>query len=422
MKKTLLTLTLAFLLAFSGCASGGDEKSTAETEPVLSTEAIEPENSIETPSEETEAPPEEISTEEVVSTEENTEEIESETPAAPTEPIRGIYVSAWVAGTKSRMDEMIAGIDATELNAIVIDVKDDEGRIVWEVDSPLINETGAVRVLVNDMPALVQTLHDHGIYVIGRLVCFRDAYIYQTKPEWVVHNEDGSIYRDEKDFAWIDPSCTEAWDYLLEVADQCQAVGFDEIQFDYVRYPTKATEAMVGVDGTGRKQKITEFASFAKQHFTERNMPFSMDVFGIVIHAEYDRNIVGQDYAALSYETDCLSPMVYPSHYADGTYDVEYPDLYPYEIIYASMTESKELLAAAAPPEEGDIQASVRPWLQGFTANYLKHYQAYGAAEIRTQIQAVYDAGYTEWLIWDPSESYPWDAFLPAEDATEDGL
>lgn len=407
--KTKLLLPVGLLL-LSLTACGAPTTETNIEEPVSKALVSE-----ETTLPEAEAPeaPEVPVSEETEAPEETKPE---DTPFTFQEPIKGIYVSAWVAGTGTRMNEIIDAIDRTELNTVVIDVKDDEGRIVWDADSPLITETGAVRVLIDDMPALVNTLHEHGIYVIGRLVCFRDAYIFTQKPEWVIHNEDGSIYRDEKDFAWIDPANPDAAAYLFEVADACKDAGFDEIQFDYVRYPTKATEAMVGVDGAGRQQKITEFAALAKEHFAALAIPFSMDVFGIVIHAEYDRNIVGQDYAALSYETDALSPMVYPSHYADGTYGLDYPDLYPYELIYASMTESKELLESeTASHESNELQAIVRPWLQGFTADYLSHYRTYGAEEIRAQIQAVYDAGYEEWLIWDPSEHYPWDAFLPAE-------
>ena len=419
MKKKLIFLIT--LLALTGCGgaplseapsagqsasaakqipSGQDVLTVNNKESVLSTEE-ETESKAEIPETETEIP-----------------ETETETEKDPhpfAEPIRGIYVSAWVAGVTDRMDEIIAAIDQTELNTVVIDVKDDEGRVVWDVSSPMIDETEAVRVAISDMPSLIEKLHDHGIYVIGRLVAFRDGYIGDVRPDWVFHNPDGSVYRDEKNFAWIDPTNEEATNYLFEVADACKDVGFDEIQFDYVRYPTKVTEEMVGADGPGRQNNITAFASRAKEHFLALNMPYSMDVFGIVIHAEYDRNIVGQNYAELSFETDALSPMVYPSHYADGTYEQDYPDLHPYEIIYASMTESKELLEEAKKTRPDDQQAIVRPWIQGFTANYLSHYINYGAEEIRTQIQAVYDAGYEEWLVWDPSEGYPWDAFEPAE-------
>lgn len=413
MKKQLLLLSTFLILTSAGCGVSNTGGNSTESPP--------PETSA------TESTTE-SSTEAALSTEETTEE-ETETVSKREailgeEPVKGIYVSAWVAGTQDKMEEMIAGVDATELNTIVIDVKDDEGYVVFETDSPLIEETGATRVLVHDMPALVQKLHDHGIYVIGRLVCFRDAYIDQVHPEWVFHNTDGSIYRDEKNFVWIDPKNEAARAYLMEIADECEEAGFDEIQFDYVRYPNKLPEEAAGVDGDGRKAAITDFAHFANEHFAELSIPFSMDVFGIVINAEYDRKIVGQDYAALSYETSCLSPMVYPSHYADGTYKIEYPDLYPYEVVYASLEESKNLLDEAAKEHAaaGDEtpQAIVRPWLQGFTANYLKHYINYGAEQIRIQIQATYDAGYTEWLIWDPSEHYPWDAFLPADAETDD--
>lgn len=415
MKKRLLLLSTFLILTSTGCGIPNTGTNSTESPPPDTAATMSTENNTEA------VPSTEVNTEETTeeATEEETETVSKREALLGEEPVKGIYVSAWVAGTADKMEEMIAGVDATELNTIVIDVKDDEGHIVFETDSPLIAETTATRVLVHDMPSLIQTLHDHGIYVIGRLVCFRDGYIDQVHPEWVFHNTDGSIYRDEKNFVWIDPKNEDARAYLMEVADECEKAGFDEIQFDYVRYPNKLSEEAAGVDGDGRKAAITDFAHFAKEHFANLSIPFSMDVFGIVINAEYDRKIVGQDYAALSYETSCLSPMVYPSHYAEGTYKIEYPDLYPYEVVYASMEESRNLLEEAAKEHEaaGDPtpQAIVRPWLQGFTANYLKHYINYGAEEIRTQIQATYDAGYTEWLIWDPSERYPWDAFLPAD-------
>ena len=389
MKKILFPLITLLFLAGCGTAPAAENLPSAAEAPSTETDTL-------VPSEE----------------EAETEEVETEKDPHPfNEPVRGIYVSAWVAGEKTRIDDIISAIDETELNTIVIDVKDDEGYVVWKTSSPLIDEADSIRVAIGDMPGLIQKLHDHGIYVIGRLVCFRDGYIGDVRPDWVFHNPDGSIYKDEKDFSWIDPTNEDAVNYLFEVADACKDVGFDEIQFDYVRYPTKATEEMVGVNGAGRQRNITKFASLAKQHFEELEMPYSMDVFGIVIHAEYDRNIVGQNYADLSFETDALSPMVYPSHYADGTYEIEYPDLQPYDILYASMTESKELLDEAKEKRPDDTQAIVRPWLQGFTADYLEHYIEYGPEEIRAQIQAVYDAGYEEWLVWDPAEHYPWEAF-----------
>ncbi len=326
------------------------------------------------------------------------------------EAVKGIYVSAWAMGTKKiREENFLSQMEGTELNTIVFDVKDDEGRVVFETDSPLVTETGAVRMALADLPGMIGVLHDRGIYTIGRLVAFRDPYIREVKEDWVLKNEDGSVFTDEKNNSWIDPTNEEACSYLLEVARDCADAGIDEIQFDYVRYPSAVTDEMAGCDGQGRREAILEFAERCREEFGEIGIPFSLDVFGTVIHSPSDQEIIGQDYRSLALEADAISPMVYPSHYDNGTFGIQYPDLEPGETVYQSLMKSNHLL-------EGE-NVNVRPWLQDFTADYLEHYRECGPEEVREQIEAVYRCGMTEWLIWDPSGHYNWDAFLKAEKA-----
>lgn len=129
---------------------------------------------------------------------------------AEPEHIHGIYVSAYVAGTKNMMDEMIAQIDGSSINAIVIDVKNDEGNIVYDMDSELIDGLGVENILVRDMPGLIETLHEHEIYVIARCVAFRDPSIDEIKPDWMLKTQTGEIYEDNKGFNWMDPRNKEA--------------------------------------------------------------------------------------------------------------------------------------------------------------------------------------------------------------------
>ncbi len=326
------------------------------------------------------------------------------------DPIHGIYVSAYVAGTTNMMDDIITHIDETSINAVVIDVKNDEGNIVFDMDSKLIDELGTENILVKDMPGLIKKLHDHDIYVIARCVAFRDPFMDEVKPDWMLKTKDGAIYEDKKGFNWMDPWNQEVKEYLIEVALGCRKAGFDEVQYDYVRFPTGITEEDLGFNGYRRRRAIFEFVRDAHAPLKKEGIPLSLDVFGTVINSKVDRNIVGQEYSWLSMQCEYLSPMIYPSHYYEGTMGKDYPDLYPYETIDAAMKYSQTELTTVNP--RGDRpQAGVRPWLQGFTASYLKKYRNYGAQEIRDQIKAVNGNGVDSWIIWNPSCKYAWEAF-----------
>ncbi|WP_051226378.1 putative glycoside hydrolase [Butyrivibrio sp. MC2013] len=325
-------------------------------------------------------------------------------------PIHGIYVSAYVAGSTSMMDEIIEHIDKCDINAVVIDVKNDEGNIVFDMDSPLVDEAGSENILVRDMPGLMDKLHEHGIYAIARCVAFRDPYIDEVKPDWMLKDGNGAVYTDAKGFSWIDPRNKEAGDYLIEVAAGCGKAGFDEVQFDYVRYPTGLKEEDSGINGYVKRHGISSFVRRAHQSLIRENIPLSLDLFGTVIASDIDRDIVGQEYGSLSMNCEYLSPMIYPSHYYDGSMGLDHPDLYPYETIDGAMKKSAEELKRVNPKGTGK-QAAVRPWLQGFTASYLKKYRKYGAEEIKAQIQAVADNGIDSWIIWNPSCKYQWEAF-----------
>ena len=172
---------------------------------------------------------------------ESIESVEQETEPEEERPervkVKGIYVTGPMAGT-SNMDALIDLVDRTELNALVIDVKNDEGRVVCEMDTPLVSEIGAVKRYVQDMPALVNKCKEKGIYLIARIVAFKDPFLAQARPEWSLHNEDGSVFYDKDGLAWVNPYEPQVWEYLLEVSRGAVELGFDEIQFDYVRFST----------------------------------------------------------------------------------------------------------------------------------------------------------------------------------------
>ncbi len=360
--------------------------------------------------EETKAPSEDIEQPEVTSEDIESPEVTSGNSASSYDDIHGIYVSAHVAGTKSMMDEIIEHIDETGINAVVIDVKTDEGTIAFDMDSELIDGLGVEDILVKDMPGLMDTLHEHGVYTIARCVAFRDPFIDEVKPEWMLKNADGSIYEDAKGFNWINPGAQEAREYLVEVAKGCRAAGFDEVQYDYVRFPTGIKEEDIGINGYGRRRAVYEFVKYAYFNLQKEDIPLSLDVFGTIIGSTVDSNIVGQDYSWLSMDCDYLSPMIYPSHYYEGSFGLTNPDLYPYETIDGAMKDSATALKVVN-PKGTRKQAKVRPWLQGFTASYLSKYRTYGAEEVKEQIRALNDNGIYSWIIWNPSCKYQWEAF-----------
>ncbi len=337
--------------------------------------------------------------------------------------VKGIYVSAYVAGTGDMMDRIIEQMDQTELNAVVLDVKDDQGRITFAMDSPTVNEIGASKVFISDMSALMKKLKEHNIYPIARVVAFRDPYLAEQKPEWSLHVADGSIYRDNKGLAWVNPYRKEVWDYLVEVGKKAGEMGFEEIQFDYIRFAVDKTMKDVVFDeadtqGRSKTEAVTEFITYAYDELAREGLMVSADVFGTIINSGEDAAAVGQDYGEMAKHLDYLCPMIYPSHYGDGNFGIEHPDTQPYDTIYHALHGSRAALEKAK--TEDSRQAVVRPWLQDFTASYLKNYIPYGDEQVRAQIQAVYDAGYDEWILWDAGVSYHYGGLLTPEEAAEE--
>lgn len=336
--------------------------------------------------------------------------------------VKGIYVSAYTAGNEAMMDNIIAQIDKTELNAVVIDFKTDDGYIAAEIDAPAFREIDACRDYIPDLSALMEKLKRHNIYTIARVVAFKDPYLAEKKPEWCLKTADGSIYRDKKGLAWVNPYRTEVWDYLVEAGSQAGKAGFDEVQFDYIRFATDSTMKQVVFEeaetlGRGKTDIITEFTEYASGKLSQQGLFVSADVFGAIIGSEADANAVGQIYGEMAEHMDYLCPMIYPSHYGDGNFGLDHPDLHPYETILGALTKSKEDLSLY---DAADGQAVVRPWLQDFTASYLKYYIPYRDAELRAQIQAVYDAGYEEWILWNAANKYHYGGLLD-EPSTEAG-
>ncbi len=320
--------------------------------------------------------------------------------------VKGIYVTGPMAGSHAFQD-LLYLVDNTELNTMVIDVKNDEGNITWKMDLESAQTIGACTPYVQDIEKLMKEIRAHGIYTIARIVCFKDPYLAKGKPELALKKADGMPVTDANGIAWVNPYKEEVWKYLTDVAEAAAEAGFDEVQFDYVRFPIgrDAEEADYGVDMEmyPKKQAISGFLDYAVSRLHQKGIVVTADVFGTIIGSETDVKQVGQDYAELGKCVDVLSPMVYPSHYGSHVFGLEVPDAEPYQTVLAAMEGSRKELAMI--PEKD--RAIVRPWLQAFTATWVKGHISYGGRQIRQQIQAVYDAGYEEWILWNAVNRYP---------------
>lgn len=340
------------------------------------------------------------------------EEEELQTEDATYRPkVKGIFVTGPMAGT-ANMENLIALVDETELNAIVLDVKNDEGRITYDMQIPAVQEIGAGIRYIRDMASLIAKCKEKDIYLIARIVTFKDPFLAEVKPEWCIHNADGSIFRDKDGLAWINPYDHEVWEYLLDIAQESLRMGFDEVQFDYIRFSTdsgmKDVDFGQEAEEKDREEIIIEFVQYASEKVREAGGAISADVYGMVIDSRTDQQIVGQNYIEMSRYLDYISPMVYPSHYGPYNYDIPVPDAEPYRLVLTALQSSREVL-------EG-ISVQVRPWLQDFTATWVQGHISYGPEEIRAQIQAVYDAGYEEWILWNAANRYTEEGLLREED------
>jgi hypothetical protein len=290
---------------------------------------------------------------------------------------------------------------------MVIDVKDDHGKISYEMNSAMAKEIGAVTDTISDIGTFIQTLKAKNIYLIARIVAFKDPLLAELRQDLAVKNQDGSIYRDDNGEGWVNPYNRGVWDYLIEIATQAAAAGFDEIQFDYIRFSTGKgiSEADFGEEAkTKSKEKvITEFTKYAYEKIKPLGVFVSADVYGTIISSTIDSGLVGQNYAEMSKYLDYICPMIYPSHFGSGNYGIEHPDLEPYNIIRKVLTASITKLDSI-PAEEH--KAIVRPWLQAFTATWVEPHMEYGGEELREQIDGVYSVGYEEWLLWNAAGRY----------------
>ncbi len=327
--------------------------------------------------------------------------------------VRALYANAWAAGSRTRMAELIRLADETEINAIIIDIKESDTYLTYpNTNIALAREIGAdTRPASRWLPALIDTLQAHGIYSIARIVVFKDRMLAEKNPDLAIKHTNGGVWRDNKGGPWVNPYNRKVWDYNIAIAREALDMGFSELQWDYVRFPdvTNSARAVMvypGSDSVSRADNIRNFIVYSKEKLADFKVPIAADVFGLVTHLADDVQI-GQQWESIIGAADVVLPMVYPTHYYRGLYGFERPPSKPYEIVRIALTDAAERttwLRDSANVTVGEVM----PWLEAMSIRGVD----YGAAEIRAQIQATYDAGLKSWALWNPGSK-----FLPFEDA-----
>ena len=314
-----------------------------------------------------------------------------------TQPINAIYMNPNMSGTDEDIDRFIDIINTTSANAVVIDIK--EEIIYYDSQVELFVDAGTVRPIM-DLAEVLQKFKDHGIYTIARLVVFKDGLVAQANPDMaVLNNVTGDLWRDDNGVAWVNPMVHALWDANAELAVEAAGYGFDEIQYDYVRFPTDGdfTTMDFGLENTRetREKSIEGFLALAREQLLPTGAKQSADVFGYTLLVDDDLGI-GQNFPEIAKHVDYISPMIYPSHWPNGSLAVDgHPNDFPYETIEISMRKAGEKL-------DGDM-LRVRPWLQDFSYFDL---MPYGDDEVRAQIEATEASGASGWMLWDPNNRY----------------
>lgn len=329
------------------------------------------------------------------------------------EPVKAIYMTSWVAGTPKWRAELVDFIKKSEINSLVVDIKDYSGKIAFDTKSELVDKAGSEEIRISDLTDFIKTLHDNNIYAIARITVFQDPHYAKYNPTVAVKTRTGENWKDRKGLMYIDPSAEEFWNYTVALSKEAEKIGFDELNFDYIRFPSdgnmkdivfpiSSLATTTSIDLPLTKELLLEnFFKYLQKELKNTGVPISADVFGMVM-TNYDGLNIGQVLERIEPYFDYISPMVYPSHYPATFQGFKNPAAYPYEVVKYSMSRGvSRVLSASSSP------LKLRPWLQDFDLG-----ATYDAAKIRAQIQATYDAGLTSWMMWDPSNKYTREGYL----------
>src|SRR4029077_9289959 len=278
-------------------------------------------------------------------------------------PVRGLYVFRFGANTR-RLKHLIGIADSTEVNALIIDVKDEFG-LNYDSSDPMVKKNAGTQVKAHNLGALIDTIRAHGILPVARIVVFKDSVTARNNPNHTIRKADGTAWHDKKGQTWVNPYANAIWEYNFRVAEEAIKMGFGEIQFDYIRFPEpyKSLPPQVFPEQKGRTkpQVLSEFLTTARDRFAKLGVRTTADIFGLVTTVGGALE-VGQKWEPIAQSVDVVLPMVYPSHYPPGSFQLPHPNADPYNVIHIAISRARERDAKL-----GITGDHVRPWLQAFS-------------------------------------------------------
>lgn len=322
--------------------------------------------------------------------------------------VRGIYMPLGILTSERRVRELIELVERTELNAIVVDVKNDRGWLAYPSAEVKAQQSGAYQPRVMDIRQFLSLCKEKGIYIIARLVVFKDSTLAAAYPELAVHRTNGELWIDSEGSAWLDPFLTEVQDYNIAIAKEVALLGFDELQFDYLRFPSDGdvSEIRYSQESTleSRCRTINEFCARLRNELKPYAVLLSADIFGLTVWVAPEEDMgIGQRVIDIAPHMDYISPMLYPATFISGNLGYDNPLLYPYEVVYRSCMELAKR-----------TKTRIRPWLQHYSWNNV----VYGAEEMRLQKQAAADVQTYGWMFWNAAGKYNAESFrrIPEEE------
>ncbi len=311
--------------------------------------------------------------------------------------VKALYLSFWGANINSKTIKRILNIiDNTDINTIVVDVKNEYGSTSYKTSFEQANSYGAWhKRTIKDIEKFMELMRSKNIYTIARIVVFKDELQASNNTEYAIKKRDGTIWRNHDNMAWVDPFDKRAHKYTIAIAEDAAKVGFDEINFDYIRFPAK--KGLVFCEENTQENRIKaigEFLQYAQNRLRKYGVFISVDTYGNICWSKDDNNI-GQTVVSLAKHADYLAPMLYPSGFAKGSFYFEYPSEHPYEVIFRSIKNTKDKIETTR----------IRPWLQYFK-DYAHKKRYYKKFEVNEQIRAAQDVNTSGWMLWSPSSRY----------------
>jgi hypothetical protein len=327
--------------------------------------------------------------------------VQAQEPApASTATLRGVHFTGWAAGSTKARRRFLGEMKAAGFNAVVIALKDSDGH-EFVRDVPFAAKTGAFVNAIPDLPGAVRDFKEQGVYTIARIAAFKDDHLARARPDLAVHFPDGRIWTGDKGAAWADPYQREVWDYVIDVASRAAAAGFDEIQFDYIRFPSDGKTRQCRYSRKDHtpataSAALRDFLTLARARLKPLGVKLSIDTFGLTTSVDNGMGI-GQTLDQMADLVDYVSPMMYPSHYAKGEYGLKNPNRQPYLTVHHGIADALTRF--------GGDPAKLRPFLQDFSLGV-----RYTPAHVRAQIRAAEELGVRGWILWNAGNHYTWSA------------